>query len=186
MELLEAIFFITQKTTTTKKKQTDFTWNCLETPIQVCRGASILYFSEPYDVTFLFRGYLNRHFRIYKMINSVDYQSCPSSLASMIYLISINFLLRYPSPEYLLNFLSNLYIPICGRKLFKLMVFTFLENALNLDIFTHGPPPHSKIPPSSYHHALDRRNYSFSQAAFFRKSVSHNSWKRWRKLWFTL
>ena len=25
------------------------------------------------------------------------------------------------------------------------MVFTFLENALNLDIFTHEPVPHSKL-----------------------------------------
>ena len=25
------------------------------------------------------------------------------------------------------------------------MVFTFLENALNLDIFTHAPVPHSKL-----------------------------------------
>ena len=29
-------------------------------------------------------------------------------------------------------------------------------------------------------------NYSFPQAAFFRKSVFHNSRKKWRKLWFDL
>ena len=31
-------------------------------------------------------------------------------------------------------------------KNFKFMVFTFLENALNLSIFTHAPVPHSKLP----------------------------------------
>ena len=40
---------------------------------------------------------------------------------------------------------SNLYIPPCIGKNFQLMVFTFLENALNLCIFTHAPVPHSKI-----------------------------------------
>ena len=28
---------------------------------------------------------------------------------------------------------------------FKFMVFTFVENAMNLGIFTHGPVPHSKL-----------------------------------------
>ena len=30
-------------------------------------------------------------------------------------------------------------------KNFKVMVLTFLENALNLCIFTHAPVPHSKL-----------------------------------------
>ena len=33
----------------------------------------------------------------------------------------------------------NLYIPPSVGKAFKFMVFTFLENALNLCIFTHAP-----------------------------------------------
>ena len=40
---------------------------------------------------------------------------------------------------------SNLYIPPCAGKFFKFVVFTFLENALNLCIFTHAPVPHSKL-----------------------------------------
>ena len=31
-------------------------------------------------------------------------------------------------------------------KIFKFMVFTSLENALNIGIFTHAPVPHSKLP----------------------------------------
>ena len=40
IELLEAIPFLSPK-----KNQAGFAWNFLETPIQVCRGASILYFN---------------------------------------------------------------------------------------------------------------------------------------------
>ena len=61
--------------------------------------------------------------------------------------ISINSLGFYLSPKCLLNFLSNLYIPPCVGKIFKFMVFSFLENALNLGIFTHAFPPHSKLSP---------------------------------------
>ena len=51
-------------------------------------------------------------------------------------------------------------------KSFKFMVFTFLENALNLGIFTHVPSLLTQCSPlSSYHHILVRRkllilNYS--------------------------
>ena len=51
------------------------------------------------------------------------------------------------SPECLLNFLSNFYIPRCVGKFFKLMEFTFLENALIRGSFTHAPP-HSKLAPT--------------------------------------
>ena len=36
------------------------------------------------------------------------------------------------------------YISPCVGKIFKFIPFTFLENALNLGIFTHVPP-HSKL-----------------------------------------
>ena len=42
--------------------------------------------------------------------------------------------------------LKLLYIPPCVGKFFKFIIFTFLENALNLGIFTHVPP-HSKLGP---------------------------------------
>ena len=42
--------------------------------------------------------------------------------------------------------LKLVYIAPCVGKIFKFMVFTFLENALNLVIFTQVPP-HSKLAP---------------------------------------
>ena len=67
-----------------------------------------------------------------------------------IFHISINSLRNYLSPECLLNILRNLYIPPWLGKIFKLMLFTFLENALNLGLFTHvllSPHPPQEIPP---------------------------------------
>ena len=52
------------------KKLTGFAWKVLETPIHVCRGASILYFNLP-----IFccppQGYLNLQVRIIKTVNIV-------------------------------------------------------------------------------------------------------------------
>ena len=80
----------------------------------------------------------------------VDYQPCSSRLASRIhppFHISINSLELYLSPECVVNFLSNLYIPPCVGNIFKFMVFTFVENALNLGIFTHVPHSPAKTFP---------------------------------------
>ena len=66
------------------------------------------------------------------------------SLKNTSFLISINYLGLYLSPEFVLNFVSNFYIPPCKGKIFKFMEFTFLENALIQDIFTYAPP-HSKV-----------------------------------------
>ena len=96
--------------------------------------------------------------------------------------ISINSLGLYLSPECLLNFLSNLYIPPCVRKIFKFMVFAFLENALNLSIFTYAfPLPTQSSPPSSYHHTLGRGKLLIPS-----DSIIFNSRKALRKPWFTL
>ena len=76
----------------------------------------------------------------------------------------------YLSPEWLLNFLSNLYIPPCVRKIFKFMVFTFLENGLNLGIFTYASPFPTQIPPpSSYHHTLARGKLIIPPSSIFSK-----------------
>ena len=40
---------------------------------------------------------------------------------------------------------SNLYIPPSVGKFFRFILFTFLENVLNLGIFTHALVPHSKL-----------------------------------------
>ena len=40
---------------------------------------------------------------------------------------------------------SELYIPPCVGNIFQCMMFTFLENALNLCNFTHAPVLYSKL-----------------------------------------
>ena len=77
--------------------------------------------------------------------------------------------------------LKLLYSTMCG-KIFKVMEFTFLENALIRSIFTHAPP-HSKLAPKFLPSRPRQKEITHSpQAAFFRKSVSHNSRKVQRKL----
>ena len=60
------------------------------------------------------------------------------SLRDASFHISLNSLGFYLSPEFL-------YIQPCVRKFFQFIVFTFLENALNLCIFTHALVPRSKL-----------------------------------------
>lgn len=59
------------------------------------------------------------------------------------------------------NFLSNLYTLLPLEKVFKSIVLTFLENALNLTIFTHPPLPSQNSPPTSYHHSQGRGKLLF-------------------------
>ena len=79
----------------------------------------------------------------------------------------LNSLGFFLSPECLLNF-SDLYIPPCEGKFFLFMVFTLLENALNLCSFTHAPVPNSEF-----------------QVKFFENLFPPRR-KGWRKLWFAL
>ena len=84
----------------------------------------------------------------------------------------------YFSPKSSLNFLSKLCIPPLLEKISKFTVFAFLENALNLGIFTNASPLSNQNSPLVFiitPHT--EQNYSFLQAAFFRKSVSPNSRK---------
>ena len=92
----------------------------------------------------IFQKYFNPQVRNNKLVYSVVYHPCPSRLASMItsFHISLNSLGFYLSPECLLNFLYLLYFAF---HIFQCMVLKFLENSLNLCIFTHAPCPHSKI-----------------------------------------
>ena len=106
----------------------------------------------------LFKKYLNPHVRTNKMKISLKDTSFHISLKSLGF---------YLSQECLLNFLQLVYYTMCGN-VFQFTVFTFLENALNLCIFTHAPVPHSKF-----------------QAEFF-ENVFPPRRKGWRKLWFAL
>ena len=83
------------------------------------------------------------------MVNSVVYHPYPSRLASRIHpFIFLSELLR------VVNFLVEaalifIFHHVC-ENVFKFMVFTFLENALNLGIFTHTTVPHYKLQPECF------------------------------------
>ena len=68
----------------------------------------------------------------------------------------------------LVKFLSSFYIPPCVGKALMFMEFTFLENSLIRDIFTHGPP-HSKLTPCFWHHTLGRRKLLIPPASIIWK-----------------
>ena len=86
--------------------------------------------------------FLKLQVRTNKLVNSVVYHPCPSRLASgrgtsfHIALNSLGFYLSRMLVEFSLT---------CVGKMFQFMVFTFLENVLNLCIFTYAPVPHSKL-----------------------------------------
>ena len=104
------------------------------------------------------------------------------SLKSTSFRISLNSLGFYLSPECLFNFLWLVYSTMCGKNFsmekfshgknfsnFSIfMVLTFIENALNLCMFTHAPVPHSKL-----------------QVEIF-KNLFPPRQRGWRKLWFAL
>ena len=79
----------------------------------------------------LFEEYLNPQIRINKMVqeHTVDFHPCPSKLILRIHLlIFLSIHKEFISPEYFLNFFSNLYIPPWLRKSFKFMVLRLLSN----------------------------------------------------------
>ena len=105
------------------------------------------------------------------------------SLNNTSFQVSINSLRLCLSSECLLNFLSNLCILSCVGKSLKFMAFLFLENELNLNIFTHAVPfPSKNSSLTFHHHTLGRHKLLITTATIFRKSVSSNSRKEWRKL----
>ena len=109
IELLEAIPFLSPK-----KHQAGFAWNFLETPIQVCRGASILYFNTLFFFFFVNPCFLRmsqppgqnqqngKQFWLLRLPFKISFKNTS-------FHIFINSLGIYFSPECLLNFLSNLY-----------------------------------------------------------------------------
>ena len=113
--------------------------------------------------------------------------------------IYINSLGLYLSPECLLNFLSRIYILPWLGKIFKLIMFLFLENTLNLGIFSDAslstqnspmflslPPPPLYTPGTGKLLIAHPTHLPPSYAGLFLKYVFPNNKKEWRKLWFTL
>ena len=93
-----------------------------------------------------FQKYLNAQVKTNKLVNIVFLPplSFKISLKDTSFHISLNSLGFFLS-EMLVEF-SDFCIPTCTVKLFQFVVFTLLENALNLlCIFTHAPIPHSKF-----------------------------------------
>ena len=82
------------------------------------------------------------------MVNNLDYHlSFKISLKDKFFHISINSLGLYLSPEYLLNFISNFYIPPCVGKFSKFMVKVHIPRKfIDRGIFIHAPS-HSKLTP---------------------------------------
>ena len=117
----------------TVKEQTCYALIFFQPLIQVGRGAYNPYFKINASIccfTFLEECFIPQ-VRITKMANehTVDYHPSPSEFTSRIH--SGLFLWTpkgFISPEYFLNFLSNLYIPPWLQKSFKFMVLRLLEN----------------------------------------------------------
>ena len=70
----------------------------------------------------------------------------------------------------------SLKLPPCVGNIFKFMEFILLENALIQGIFTHALP-HSNSPPSSFHHALGRRELLIPQGSILSKICFHQQQK---------
>ena len=103
-----------------------------------------------------------------KMVNehTMDYHPRPSELNSRIHPLIFLWFPQgfYLSPDFLLNFFSNLNIPPWLAKNLKFMVLRLLENALVSQktkfILTHAPKQNS----GSYHPPLGRRKLPISPA----------------------
>ena len=89
--------------------------------------------------------------RIKKTVNkrTVDYHSSPSEFTSRIYpLIFLWTPKGFISPEYFLNFFSNLYISPWLQKCFKFMVLRLLKNTfVSLKTESVYPWPQAKLSP---------------------------------------
>ena len=73
----------------------------------------------------------------------------------------------------------DLHIPTWVGKSFQCMVFTFLENALNLCMFTHAPVPHSKLQVEVFENYFPPRRKGWRKLWFAQQKFN---WKIWRWL----
>ena len=84
-----------------------------------------------------------------------DYHPSPSELTSRIHpLIFLWTPKEFISPEYLLNFFSNLYIPPWLRKSFKFIVLSLLEKTFasqKIESVHFCSCPQENLSPGSYH-----------------------------------
>ena len=139
----------------------------LKPQYKVCRESSILYFSAPFFwCSLIFKNISTP--RTKKFVNTVVYHLCPSRLTSRVHPSYFFNLVRVVSLSRICWIFSDLYIPPCVGKIFQFTVFIFLENALNLCIFTHAPVSHSKLQVEFFENLFPPRRMG------------------WRKLWFAI
>ena len=101
------------------------------------RSALMFYFNASFF-------YLPHFVRIYQPPGQNQQNGKQYSLPRLSFKISFkdtsfHILAFYISPEYLLIFCSDLYVPPSVGKIFKVMDFALLESALNLGNFIHAP-----------------------------------------------
>ena len=144
----------------------EFSWNsdtkCTEKPQSFILTHLFLMFPH-------FQKYLNPLVRTNKLVNSVflpplyfkiSLRDTPFHLS----LISLGFY----HCTMLVEFSLTCIFQHVWEKFCQIIVLTFLENALNLCIFTHVSVPHSKLQVDSFENLFSPRR------------------KGWRKLWFAL
>ena len=119
-------FFVTKKV---MKKQTGSAWNFFQPPIQVCRGAYILYFKINtliFCCPHSFEENLNPQIRINKMVSehTVDYHHSLSELVSRIYSLLFVWTLKgFISTEYFFNFFLKPVYPTMVVERFQICVY---------------------------------------------------------------
>ena len=160
-----------------KKKQTDSAWNLLQPPLQMWRGAYILSFkinALHFCCSLFFEEFLNPQVRINKIVNehTVDYHPSPSELTSRIHPLTFLWAPKeFISPEYFLNFFSNLYIPPWLRKSLKFILLRLLENTF----VRQKIEPNKNLAQVLIITPKTDGNYPFPPNSIFWKSIFHQA-----------
>ena len=158
------LLFCHQKKT---RKQPGSTWNFLQSSIKVSRGGFIPYFkinANHFLLLHLFRRMSQPSGQVGKHI--VDSHISPSEFTPRIHpLIFLWSPKGFISPEYFLDFFSNLYIPPWLRKSFKFMTLRWLENTFlsqKIESVHFYSYPQAKLSPRSISSLLQTEgNYPF-------------------------
>ena len=170
-ELLKDIFLPPK----TIREQTGSAWNFLQASIQVYRDVYIPYFKINACGFISFEECLSPQVMINKMVNehTIDCHPSPSEFTSRIHpLIFLWTPKGFISPEYFLNFFSNLYIPPWLQESFKFMVLRLLENTFVSQKTEFVPQ--AKLSPRFLSSPLQAEgNYPFPPNKVFWKSIFH-------------
>ena len=125
------------------------------------------------------------------MVNSVVYHPCTSRVTSRIHFfhIPLNYLGFYLSQFVELSLTGIFHLVL--ETFFQFMVLTFLENALNLCIFTHTLVPDSKLQVELFENLFPPIRNRWGKLRFALSKFNHKIW-RWLGtlaclyfIWFT-